>query len=138
MPQYNYFFSHVHCTFLNKMIPQQLPFSATLNLGMSLKNYKEMAFNELDQGFFQIHELDQGDVWTNIRVILVKTTWNEGIVTSHPSNSLPSINAQLLQIVKSSLPGKFSQDKNLLKKFKANIKIMAEKLMGLSNCLYLP
>lgn len=74
MPQYNYFFSHVHCTFLNKRIPQQLPFSATLNLGMSLKNYKEMAFNELDQGFFQIHELDQGDVWTNIRVILVKTT----------------------------------------------------------------
>ena len=48
MPQYNYFFSHVHCTFLNKVILQQLPFSATLNLDMSLKNHLEIDFNELD------------------------------------------------------------------------------------------
>lgn len=74
MPQYNYFFSHVHCTFLNKVIPQQLPFSATLNLDMSFKNHLEIDFDELDQGFFQIHKLDQGDVWINIRAILVKTT----------------------------------------------------------------
>lgn len=52
------------------MIPQQLKFSATFNLDMSSKNRMEMDFSELDQGFFQICELGQGDLWIDVKVVI--------------------------------------------------------------------